>query len=449
MKKKKYDTSIVMLYLLGQEKILPKEFRKKIPYSTISTWRKEKYESYEGSEYRFLFDDNWDLIKLKHENRKLKSALRAIANCRLLLGSELNSLVQERKGDKDFQNKLVVAVNILKPYISQRVAIKSLCIHKNQFYEWSIASRHNCSHSYLSLCLRRYPRQLQRKEVDKIKDMITSASYEHWPIVSIAAYALRKKSVVASLYSWYKYGRLFNLSHQTYSKTKKQTGLVAEKPNEYLHIDTTYYYISEGKKVCITFVMDNYSKMILGFSVEERLSFSLIRTAITNALTPILEQQNQNRSFLVSDGGKENNNKQIDQFISEISEHKLTKITALKDIQFSNSPVEAIHKIMKGRYIRNKRFETIEGLTKFLNEAVKDYNYERPHYKHFPKTPAEVYFEVDLKLDIRKRTSKASQQRIKNNLATACRICRKPIENSRVSLTHPPSVTSFIKANLR
>jgi hypothetical protein len=63
MKKKKYDTSVVMLYLLGQEKLLPKKFRKKIPYSTISTWRKEKYESYEGSEYRFLFDDNWDLIR--------------------------------------------------------------------------------------------------------------------------------------------------------------------------------------------------------------------------------------------------------------------------------------------------------------------------------------------------------------------------------------------------
>jgi hypothetical protein len=116
--------------------------------------------------------------------------------------------------------------------------------------------------------------------------------------------------------------------------------------------------------------------MILGFSVEERLSFSLIRTAITNALIPILEQQGNDHSFLVSDGGKENNNKQIDQFISKILEHRLTKIVALKDIQFSNSPVEAIHKIMKGRYIRNKRFETIEGLIRFLDVAVKDYNYK-------------------------------------------------------------------------
>jgi hypothetical protein len=80
MKKKKYDTSIVMVYLLGQEKLLPKEFRKTVPYSTISTWRKEKYEDYQGSEFRFLFDDNWDLIHLKHENRKLKSTLNWIEN---------------------------------------------------------------------------------------------------------------------------------------------------------------------------------------------------------------------------------------------------------------------------------------------------------------------------------------------------------------------------------
>jgi putative transposase len=296
----------------------------------------------------------------------------------------------------------------------------------------------------MSLCLKRYPRQLQRKEINKIKGMLTSPSYEHWPIVSIAALALRKGSVVASLYSWYKYARLFELSHKWYTRTKKQVGLIATKPNEYLHIDTTYYYISEGKKVCITFVMDNYSKMILGFSVEERLSFTLIRTAITNALIPIGEKQKQNHCFLVSDGGKENNNKQIDQFISEIAEHRLTKIVALKDIQFSNSPVEAIHKIMKGRYIKNRKFESLEGLAKFLNEAVHDYNYQRPHYKHFPKTPAEAYFDITLKLDVRKRISKTVRQRVKNNLATACTACKKPFKNILLSLTPTSSSLSPI-----
>jgi putative transposase len=260
-----------MLYLLGQEKLLPKEFSEKIPYSTISSWRKVKYENYEGSQFRFLFVDNWDLIRLKYENRKLKSTLRAIAKCYLLLRSELNDLVQKQKGDKLFQQKFVSVVNLLKPYLKQKLALKSLFIHKNQFYEWSVASRRHCSHSYMSLCLRRYPRQFQRKEANRIKYMLTSPTYEHWPIISIAAHAIRKGSVVASLHSWYKYARLLDISHQTYSKTKKQVGLIAQMPNEYLHIDTTYYCIPEGKKVCITFVMDNFSKMILGFSVGERL----------------------------------------------------------------------------------------------------------------------------------------------------------------------------------
>lgn len=173
MKKKKYDTSVVMLYLLGQEKLLPKEFRRKIPYSTISTWRKEKYESFEGSEFRFLFDDNWDLIHLKQENKKLKSTIRAIAKCRLLLESELNDLAQKQKGDKNFKKKMFLAVNLLKPFLTQKLALKTMLIHKNQFYEWSVASRHNCLQSVLSLCLRRYPRQLQRKEINKIKRMLT------------------------------------------------------------------------------------------------------------------------------------------------------------------------------------------------------------------------------------------------------------------------------------
>jgi len=36
------------------------------------------------------------------------------------------------------------------------------------------------------------------------------------------------------MYSWYKYARLLNISHDAYRKTTKLTGLIAQKPNEYL-----------------------------------------------------------------------------------------------------------------------------------------------------------------------------------------------------------------------
>ena len=57
MKRKKYDTSVIMLYLLKLEHLLPKEFRQKIPYSTITSWRKNSSKKYEGSQFRFLFDE--------------------------------------------------------------------------------------------------------------------------------------------------------------------------------------------------------------------------------------------------------------------------------------------------------------------------------------------------------------------------------------------------------
>ena len=424
MKKKKYDTSVVMLYLLAQEKLLPKEFRKTIPYSTISSWRKTPFENYEGSQFRFLFDDNWDVIRLKHENQKLRNTLRSLSRSYFLLKSDLSDFIKKEMSKKEFQSKVVLAVNELRRYIGLEAALKIFLLHRNQFYEMAVASRHNCTASFSSLCLRRYPRQLQLKEAEKIKFMLTSPKYDHWPIVSIAAHALRSKQVMASLYSWYKYARMLNLSHKACKKTTKRIGLMAQRPNEYLHVDTTFYYISDSKKICITIVMDNFSKMILGFSVEDRLSFDLIKSAINNALPPLLQHEGEKHSFLVSDGGKENNNSRINEFISSISEHRLNKITALKDIQFSNSPVEAIHKIIKGRYLRNRKFETLQGLTNFLKEAVHDYNYLRPHYKHYPKTPAEVYFKTDLKMDCNSRMAKAMKTRVRTNLATGCSICR-------------------------
>jgi putative transposase len=231
--------------------------------------------------------------------------------------------------------------------------------------------------------------------------MLTSPKYEPWPIISIAAQGLRNGEVMASLYSWYKYAKILNLSHKSCKKTTKQAVLNALKPNEYLHIDTTYYPVSGAGKACITIVMENFSKMILGFAVEERLSFTLIQSAIKRALIPIIQQQGGAHSYLVSDGGWENNSQAINQFITGLKEYRLSKITALKDIQFSNSPVEAIHKIIKGRYLRNKVFETVQGLSNFLKDAIYDYNYVRPHYKHFPKTPAEVYFNTDLKINLK------------------------------------------------
>ena len=58
-------------------------------------------------------------------------------------------------------------------------------------------------------------------------------------------------------------------------------------------------------------------------------------------------------SLLVCDGGSENNALSVQESLQISEDTKITKLIALKDIAFSNSPIEAIHKIMK-RYIRKQ-----------------------------------------------------------------------------------------------
>ena len=43
--KNKYDTAVVFLYATGNEHLLPEEFRKLIPYTTIFGWRRMDYSS--------------------------------------------------------------------------------------------------------------------------------------------------------------------------------------------------------------------------------------------------------------------------------------------------------------------------------------------------------------------------------------------------------------------
>jgi len=233
------------------------------------------------------------------------------------------------------------------------------------------------------------------------------------------------------LYSWYKYARILGISKKPVKKDSKKIGLVASCSNEYLHVDLTEF-LAAGKKVYIAFVMDNYSRMILGFHVMERRTFEVVKIALKKAIDVIVTHPDHKHSFLVTDGGSENHNREIDDFIFSLSGHKVTKIRALKDITFSNSPVEAVHRTMKGRYLRKKVFETLAELDAYLEWAVEDYNCLRPHYKHAPKTPKEVYFGLRLGFDVKKRKKRAVQDRVKHNLCARCIQCRGGLQGNEV-----------------
>jgi putative transposase len=116
--------------------------------------------------------------------------------------------------------------------------------------------------------------------------------------------------------------------------------------------------------------MDNFSKMILGFAVADKLSFFLVVEAIRQAIPQMdVDGEAQEDIKLVADGGKENNNKEVETFLLNQEFYRLSKVVALKDIQFSNSPIEAIHKIMKGRYLVTAHLTQLSYYRTFLKDA--------------------------------------------------------------------------------
>ena len=204
------------------------------------------------------------------------------------------------------QLKILQAIGYLKDQFGIDKTLKLIGISKPLYYQWLLESRFECFDSYTQLCVKRHPQQLQVKEIQKIKTMLTNPETDHWPIVSVQADALRKKKLVASLYSWYKYARIWGIKKKLIKKQRKKIGIVAKYPNEYLHVDTTFYPLLDGKLICISFVMDNFSKMILGYHVASSNTFEIVRKSLGNALKVIAKHPSQKHSYLVTDGGKEN-----------------------------------------------------------------------------------------------------------------------------------------------
>lgn len=426
--KQKYDSSVVFLYATGNESLLPKEFRQQIPYTTISTWRKTDYSSYLGNEFRYFFDEAFESADIKYKYRHLKRTMMSLAKSWVILSNVIKPVLRKTKSDKKLQKKILDSIGYMEKYLGRPKTLKLLGISPNLYQQWILEDKYTCFDSYTSLCVKRHPHQLETKEIGKIKKMLNDPDLNHWPIVSIASLALRKKKVIASLYSWYKYARIFGVTKKMHKKDRKRIGLVAKYPNEYLHVDLTEYYVA-GKKVYISFVMDNFSRMILGWHVMERKTFEIGKIALRMAIDVVLTHPNHNHSFLVTDGGKENHNKELEKFIYELTDHKVTKIRALKDITFSNSPVEAIHRTIKGRYLNDKTFDSVADLIKYLEWAVHDYNEDRPHYKHAPRTPKESYFDLKLGFNLKYRRKKAIQDRVKNNKCSKCIQCKDRFNN--------------------
>ena len=308
--------------------------------------------------------------------------------------------------------------------VPKKIALKLAGLSANAF-QYRLNKLNNlCHDSAFALCLRKHPLQLSFKEIGTMKRLLSEERFACWPISSIAFFAQRNNLLGAALSTWYKYKPLLGFNKKPIEMSKQPAGLITSAPNQFLHIDTTFWNIEHDVKVAIVFVSDNFSKAILGWNISLNKNADNVKAALDKAIQNIHQYHPDHLcTFLMADGGKENHAASIHELIASTTRSSITKIIAQKDIAFSNSPIEAINKIIK-KYLRFYKPATLEQLHSCIERAVYDYSFIRPHGSLNGRIPMEVYTNQPLNIDTKPFLMQAKAERLEQNLKHACGICK-------------------------
>lgn len=147
--------------------------------------------------------------------------------------------------------------------------------------------------------------------------------------------------------------------------------------------DTTYFKIGD-KWYYITFIMDLYSRFIVGFYASDNLfaqanlnTFNMALqtrniTQFNHQLIHHSDRGSQYRSLLYTDALK----------AAQIN-------ISMGKIVYENIHMERFNQTIKGEYLRHRNINTYKDLLFHLQKDIRLYNFERPHLSLGMKTPAE------------------------------------------------------------
>jgi putative transposase len=137
--------------------------------------------------------------------------------------------------------------------------------------------------------------------------------------------------------------------------------------------DITYFEV-EGIFYYITFIIDNYSRRIVGHHTSSRLSTE--HTSLPAIKLAIKTRGGQLKEGIIfhSDGGGQYYD---DNFLELTSHHKFAN--SMCEAAWENGKAERINGVIKNNYLRHWNIKGIGELVKNVDRAVKLYNEEKPH----------------------------------------------------------------------
>ncbi len=410
---------------MGIEKqLLPEDFLNQIPPSTSHGWKNQQPDKHLGDEHAFKIENSFSDVQILLDERVVH--VRRVATSFLRLYLSIIQFIGEnqfRSILKLNREQLVRLIDNTSQYFGNHRGIcKLLRISTASYRNWKRISLNACQQSLLGVCFKSFPQQISRNEIAVLKRYMSNRKYLHWSTAAIWAKAIRNSDISMSLASWYRYAKALGITKartvKKVPKTKKSVR--ASSVNEIWHMDVSHFKTEDNIKFYIYTVVDNFSRRIIKYEVSTILSANVRLNSLKEAIHSEFDVDlNRTPSLdLIVDGGSENNNTTIHDFIKSCHVN-IDKKIALRDVVFSNSIVEAPYRILKSRYFQNRPILSTT-IQQELDFFVEDYNNNRPHYAHVLYTPNEVAQNPKL-LNVKPKLKKINQDRLDNNRAYCCK----------------------------
>jgi transposase InsO family protein len=148
-------------------------------------------------------------------------------------------------------------------------------------------------------------------------------------------------------------------------------GMTVTRPFQILQSDITYFRI--GEKHCyLVFIIDVYTRLVVGYSVNDHLRVE----ANVKAMKMALKQVDFPKWGMIhhSDKGSQYSSKAYTKLLTDNGIH-----ISMGDVAWENPYAERVNGIIKNEYLKKWRIPDLKTLKKKTAKAVQNYNHKRMH----------------------------------------------------------------------
>jgi hypothetical protein len=178
----------------------------------------------------------------------------------------------ERLPDGDAKRILLRSIDRAGKVLPLNAALRITRLSASRYHSWC-RSKVGCDLDDQPSCPRVVPTRLTPNEVENMRKMVESDDHRHMSLRALALHSQRIGTVFASPSTWYRLVKTagWRRPRNRIYPAKPKIGIRAIAPGELLHLDVTIIRLLDGTRAYLHAVIDNYSRRILSWTLEERL----------------------------------------------------------------------------------------------------------------------------------------------------------------------------------